>query len=366
VDVVGEVVTAVRTDRPIARRTDLYGQWGLRFTNQGAGFHVVLEGSAWIVPPTVSAPVKLGVGDVVFARTADGYTLADHPDTPLQDVCSTAPKEHWPVAAPIPGQRPSAVLLCGTYALDRARPHPMIAQLPAVIHLPARATIGEPLRSVVGLLHAEVQRDGPGLGAAVPALLDLLIIYTVRTWYDREAERGAQGWARGLRDHAVRTALESMQQLPARPWTVAQLAAAGDMSRTAFARQFRTLIGEPPMTYLNRWRMTVAARLLRETDLAIDSVAARVGYGSPFAFGKAFKRSMGDSPGAYRRAHRAAPQYLPPAAAGQPTQPCDVGEYTDHATKVSGGTPTAADGAVTMTTCAPPPDSAGMEDRQQG
>jgi transcriptional regulator GlxA family with amidase domain len=68
--------------------------------------------------------------------------------------------------------------------------------------------------------------------------------------------------------------------------------------------RFRTLVGEAPLTYLTRWRMTVAAGLLRETDLPIESVAARVGYGSPFALGKAFKRSMGDTPGAYRRANR--------------------------------------------------------------
>jgi transcriptional regulator GlxA family with amidase domain len=69
------------------------------------------------------------------------------------------------------------------------------------------------------------------------------------------------------------------------------------------ARRFRTLVGEAPLTYLTRWRMTVAARLLRETDLPIESVAARVGYGSPFAFGKAFKRSIGIAPGGYRRAN---------------------------------------------------------------
>jgi AraC-like DNA-binding protein len=154
------------------------------------------------------------------------------------------------------------------------------------------------------LLDAEVQREGTSLGAAGPALLDLLIIYTLRAWYEREAERGAQGWARALQDPSVRIALESMQQYPARPWTVAQLAAAGGTSRTVFARQFRNLTGEPPMAYLTRWRMTVAARLLRETDLPIESVAARIGYGSPFAFGKAFKKSMGHSPGAYRRANQ--------------------------------------------------------------
>jgi AraC-like DNA-binding protein len=305
VDIVGEVVTAVRTGRPIARRTELYGTWGLRFRgDQGAGFHVVLEGSAWIVPPIVSAPLKLGVGDVVFVGKADGYALADHPDTPLQDVCSTAPKEQWPIPAPLPGQRPGTVLLCGTYALDQARPHPLISQLPRVIHLPARATAGDPLRSVVDLLGAEVECDDSSLGGAVPALLDLLIIYSLRSWYAREAERGAQGWAGALQDRSVRTALENIQQSPATPWTVAQLAAAGGVSRTAFAHRFRTLVGEPPLTYLTRWRMTIAARLLRETDLPIESVAARVGYGSPFAFGKAFKRSMGNAPGAYRRANQ--------------------------------------------------------------
>ena len=309
VDVVGEVVTAMRTGRPIARRIELYGPWGLRFHgDQGAGLHVLLEGSAWIVPPIVSAPQRLGVGDVVFVSKADGYTIADTPDTPLRDVDSIAPRQQWPIPAPLPGQRPGAVLLGGTYALERARPHPLIAQLPKFIHLQARATIGDPLRSVVDLLGAEVQCDGPSLGPAVPALLDLLIIYTLRSWYAREAERGAQGWAGALQDSAVRSALENIQQSPATPWTVAQLAAAGGVSRTVLARRFRTLVGEAPLTYLTRWRMTTAARLLRETELSIESVAARVGYGSPFAFGKAFKRSMGKAPGAYRHTNREADQ----------------------------------------------------------
>ncbi|MGB8405205.1 MAG: cupin domain-containing protein [Mycobacterium sp.] len=161
-DVVGEVVAAVRTGRPFARRTDLYGAWGLRFCgDQGAGFHVMLEGAAWIVPPFVSTPIKLGVGDVVFVGNADGYTLASHPDTPLLDVCATASKDQWPVPAPLPGESPGTVMLCGTYSLEQARPHPLIAQLPKVIHMPARATIGDPLRSIVELLGAEVHRYGP-------------------------------------------------------------------------------------------------------------------------------------------------------------------------------------------------------------
>ncbi|MFD3584522.1 cupin domain-containing protein [Streptomyces sp. NPDC058683] len=304
-DIVGSIAMSMRTSKPIARRKDLYGSWGLRLTgDQGAGLHVVLEGTAWILPPAVPAPVQLGVGDVVFARTGEGYTLANHPDAPIVEVSSLAPTDQWPLPKPAVGQTPGAVLLCGLYALDRARPHPLIAELPAVIHLPARAAIGEPLRSVVDLLGAEVARDGPELGAAVPALLDLLMIYTLRTWYAREAERGAQGWARALQDPAIRMALERIEQSPAEPWTVGGLAAAGGVSRTVFARQFRALTGESPLAYVTRWRMMLAARLLRDTDLTLDSVAAQVGYGSAFAFGKAFKRAVGDTPGAYRREYR--------------------------------------------------------------
>jgi AraC-like DNA-binding protein len=304
-DIVGEVLAGVRAGQPFARRTDFYGQWGLRLCgDHGAGFHVVLEGSAWIVPPMVSSPLKLGVGDVVFGRTGKGYALADHPDTALTEVSLDTPKAEWPGRIAQPGEHPTAVLLCGAFTLEQARPHPLIAQLPPIIHLPARAVAGEPLRSVVDLLGSEVRGDGPELGAAVPALLDLLIIYIVRTWYAREGERGAGGWAQALVDPAVRGALERIQQSPATPWTVGQLAATGGLSRTAFASQFRELVGEPPMAYLTRSRMTVASRLLRETDLPLEAVATRVGYGSPFAFAKAFKRVTGDSPGSYRRVHR--------------------------------------------------------------
>ncbi|MFJ5224000.1 cupin domain-containing protein [Streptomyces sp. NPDC088400] len=304
-DVVGNIAMSMRTSKPVARLKDLYGSWGMRLTgDQGAGLHVVLEGAAWILPPAVPAPVQLGVGDVVFARTGEGYTLASHPGSPIVEVSSMAPVDHWPLPKPVTGQAPGTVLLCGVYALDRARPHPLIAGLPSVIHLPARAAIGEPLRSVVDLLGAEVARDGPELGAAVPALLDLLMIYTLRTWYAREAERGAQGWARALRDPAIRKALERIEQSPAEPWTVGSLAAAGGVSRTLFARQFRELTGEPPLAYVTRWRMMIAARLLRDTDLALQAVAAQVGYGSAFAFGKAFKRAFGDAPGVYRREYR--------------------------------------------------------------
>jgi AraC-like DNA-binding protein len=302
VDIIGDIVAAMKAGTPLARRTELHGRWGLRVAGDaGAGFHVVLEGAAWMLPPLSPVPLKLGAGDLVFAANGDGYALADHPDTPLEDVAPSAPKETWPVPQPIVGQPPSAVLLCGSYTLERARPHPLIAQLPAVIHVPAGTAEGESLRPVLELLGAEVPRDEPGFSAAVPALLDLLLVYVLRAWYARQADRGLPGWAQALRDPAIARALNQIQRWPAKPWTVADLATEVAMSRSAFARQFSRLVGESPVAYLTRWRMMLSARLLRETDLSLDTIAVRVGYGSAFAFSKAFSRTWGSPPDRYRR-----------------------------------------------------------------
>ena len=306
VDIIGDIVAAMKAGAPLARRTELHGRWGLRVVGDaGAGVHVVLEGAAWMLPPLSPVPVELGAGDLVFAANGDGYALADHPDTPLADVAPSAPKETWLTPQPIVGRRPSAVLLCGAYSLDRVRPHPLIAQLPAIIHVPARTAEGESLRPVIELLGAEVPRDEPGFSAAVPALLDLLLVYVLRAWYARQADQGLPGWAQALRDPAIVTALNQIQRWPAKPWTVAALATEVAMSRTAFARQFSRLVGETPLAYLTRWRMMLSARLLRETDLSLDAIATRVGYGSAFAFSKAFSRAWGTPPDRYRRAARA-------------------------------------------------------------
>jgi AraC-like DNA-binding protein len=92
-----------------------------------------------------------------------------------------------------------------------------------------------------------------------------------------------------------------MHRDPARPWTVASLAAEAGLSRAPFARRFTALLGRPPLTYLTWWRMTTAARLLRESDAPLAAIAAEVGYGSEFAFAAAFKRRHGVAPGRFRR-----------------------------------------------------------------
>jgi AraC-like DNA-binding protein len=101
-----------------------------------------------------------------------------------------------------------------------------------------------------------------------------------------------------------------MHARPAEPWTVEKLASEVAMSRSAFAARFSELVGEPPLQYLARWRMTIAARRLREDDAVIANVAESVGYANPVAFSKAFARVQGVGPGAFRRKAKRAPAAL--------------------------------------------------------
>jgi AraC-like DNA-binding protein len=308
VDLVGEAISAMRSGEPKAARAWLTPPWGLRFTAAGgAGVHVILRGTAWLLPPDGGEPIAMAAGDVALVRRGRPHGLADDPRTPLDDVSADNhdPSAHWPANGGPPEEPvPGTVLIGGTYYLNGARPHPLFQTLPDVVHLPARIGAAATVRTVVELLGAEMDRDRPGLSAAVPALLDLLLLYTMRTWFEGATQ--PTGWARALRDPALSAALTAIQDRPAEPWTVASLAAQASLSRAAFARRFTAVTGQPPLAYLTWWRMTIAARLLQSTDASVAVIGSRVGYSSEYAFSKAFKRQLGLAPAHYRRRQRAA------------------------------------------------------------
>jgi transcriptional regulator GlxA family with amidase domain len=109
------------------------------------------------------------------------------------------------------------------------------------------------------------------------------------------------GWLAGLRDPAIGKALALMHTQVARPWTADELAQAVNLSRSAFADRFTSLIGQPPMKYLTNWRMQIAMHKLREARLSIGRIAFDIGYDSETAFTRAFKRELGTPPATWRR-----------------------------------------------------------------
>lgn len=291
VDVLDDVIAVARTGEPVAALARWGGTWGQRYAAvPGAiGFRVVVAGECWLRPED-GEPLRMAAGDVVLLPRAVPHALSDAPGTPVDgEACgpdSAGPFPAWD--GPV-----TATLLCGAYRVDPARAHPLLAGLPAVVR-PGRSPA---LSAVVDALAAEVAAPGAGGGTVLRALLDALLALALR---GGTPSGTPTGWAAALADPAVRAALNAVHTAPGEGWTVASLAAVAGLSRAAFAERFRRLTGQAPLTYLTWWRMTLAERALRESGATLAAIAARVGYGSEFAFAAAFKREFGTPPGRYR------------------------------------------------------------------
>jgi AraC-like DNA-binding protein len=301
-------------DGPRARgaflvRSVFSSPWSLRIEDEAPLTLVALvQGSAWIQPAEGEA-VWLEPGDVAIARGPAPYVVADDPATPPSIVigpgqrCTTLYGQD--LAEPMDlGVRTwgndmhgSTTMLTGTYEELGEVGRRLLDALPPLVHVP-RDQCDTPL---VRLFHDEIVKEVPGQEAVLDRLLDVLLIATLRAWFGRpDAE--APAWYRANGDPIVGRALRTMQNHPAEPWTVASLASYIGVSRATLARRFAELVGEPPMSFLTGWRLSLAADLLRSPDATVGSVARQVGYSTPFALSTAFKRARGVSPQQFRQA----------------------------------------------------------------
>ncbi|MGW4892017.1 AraC family transcriptional regulator [Kitasatospora sp. NPDC004240] len=342
-DVVSDAIAAVRIGRPSCNRLRVAGPWSARIPPyDGAGFHVVLEGGCWLLPDGGS-PVALSPGDAVLLPHGTGQVIAGEPLD--AERAARAPEitrvlaAGRPLPSPVPAADaaepggPATELLCGKYRLDHSRVHPLMRELPDVVHLPNRLGGDRQLRAAVDLLGTELACRGAGAALAVPSLVDLLLVYMVRTWLDRQATAEASAadpsgaphpaadraarWPVALGDPVVAAALHALHEEPARAWNADGLAAAAGVSRATLTRRFTTLVGQPPMAYLTWWRMNRAATLLRGTDRPLESIARQVGYSTPYALSHAFNRHFGTTPGRYRT------RVLDGGGAGSATEPAE-------------------------------------------
>lgn len=300
-DLFGDALAALRTGSAVTTRTEARAPWSVRLPAfAGAGVHVVTEGSCVLVQPD-GQPLRLLTDDLVFLRRGGQHVLCSDPALPPADY------SHERIAhgaafgeLRIEGQGARTVVACSAYKLDATSSHPLLASLPDVIHFRADKARDPALEGSIKQLRDEMT-DPQGTSASiVVALIEVLLLRILRAWHTELPAEQATGWAAAVADPAIGSALQAIHASPAAPWTVNSLAREAGLSRAAFARRFSTVLGMPPLSYLTGWRMTTARRLLRETQLPLAAVAKRTGYGSEFAFAKAFKRELGVAPGNYR------------------------------------------------------------------
>lgn len=314
-DALTDLLDDVRASGALVCRTVLDPRWSVRFaTGSELTLLAVVQGTAWILPPGGDA-VRVGAGDVAVVRAPEPFTVAVDPASRSDDAVTLADYCAWSARAGAtgrtcdPGAGGDTVVLTGTYDGAAGISERLLEALPRILVI-AEADCPCPMLDVVA---DEIAIERPGQQVVLDRLLDLMLVSTLRGWFDRPQAR-APHWYRRLDDSPVSRALRLLHDDPGHPWTVASLAAATGVSRAFLAREFTAQVGEPPMGYLAGWRLGMAADLLRETDATIESIARRVGYGSAFALSAAFKRRRGLTPSQHRAISRPSPRRAGPAA----------------------------------------------------
>ncbi|MGW5558182.1 AraC family transcriptional regulator [Micromonospora sp. NPDC003944] len=292
------LLRGVHADGAAFGRSVLTPPWALRFTD-GAPLTlcVPMRGEGWISHPDSDKPRLVRVGEAAAVRGPAPFVFSAEPRSSfepgeLRDVRRGRTGVVDPAGA---DDTDRLVLLVGVYHVRGRVPQRLLGALPPVLVVPD----DHDCAALRDYLDAQLDACRPGRQVVLDRLLDWLLVCTVRDWFD-QPEAEAPGWYRALSDDTVGPVLRAMHDTPGRPWTLASLAAQAGVSRSTLAKRFTALVGEPPLTYLTDWRMTLAADMLAESTATVAAVARHLGYADAFGFSAAFKRVHGMSPSRHR------------------------------------------------------------------
>jgi AraC-like DNA-binding protein len=272
-------------------------------TERVIGYHLVVEGKAF-VRMTGAAEVSLTAGDIVIFPHGDPHTVTNGRPAKLIDSGASISRFLAGDFSPfqIGGGGEATRFVCGYFGCERHAARMFLNGLPTMIKINIREDIaGEWLESSIRHSLSEAASGRPGRTVLLSKMAEALFIETLRRYMEQLPPEQI-GWLAGARDPVVGPALALLHRKPSHPWTVAELAAEAGSSRAVVAKRFTGLLGEPPLTYLARWRLQLAARKLQTTQEAVLQVASDVGYESEAAFNRAFKREFGLPPAQYRKA----------------------------------------------------------------
>jgi AraC-like DNA-binding protein len=271
-------------------------------------FHLLTEGNCKARLAAGGDTLSLAAGDLIMLPRDDSHLLGS--DLHMAPV----PSDKLVMPAP-PGDLMRIVhggggekthFVCGFLKCDERLCGPLLDALPRILRVPiAEGPTTAWLTNLLRLGTQETSAHRPGGETMLAKLAELLFVEALRRYIDL-LPPDRTGWLAGLRDRFVGRALALLHERPAHAWTVDELAEQVGLSRSALAQRFTDFIGQPPMQYLARWRLTIAAQRLRNENASLARIASDIGYDSESAFNRAFKRALGTTPAAWRRSGRSA------------------------------------------------------------
>jgi AraC-like DNA-binding protein len=313
-DALSEALASVRMTGAIFYHAECTAPWGFRVppletvahilapgTERLVTYHLVTEGKA--VAEFADTTISLTAGDVLIIPQGDPHTVSN--GAPSEFIDSGAQ-----LGRVLSGERTTMSLggggemtrfVCGYFGCERHADKLFLAGLPLIKINLRRDPGGEWLESSVRHLVSQAGSQRPGHSVLLAKMAEALFIESLRR-YMEQLPSEQTGWLAGARDPVVGAALAALHRKPSHHWTLEGLAAESAASRSVVAERFIRYLGEPPLTYLARWRLQLAVRMLQTTRRTVLQVAGEVGYESEAAFNRAFKREFGIPPGQYRKA----------------------------------------------------------------
>lgn len=275
-------------------------------------FHVLTAGTCWAELADRSAPpIRLSAGDVIIVAKGDAHYLCSSPGMQGEADLSAyvRPTDR---SLPVPhvlnqtsGGPEACHFVCGYLGCDQFPFNPLLEALPRIFRARASTTSQTWLANLLRTAVDETGDDRAGRETMLARLAELVFVDVLRK-HIADLPRDSRGWFSGLRDRQIGAALGMVHARPGAHWTLPGLARDVGLSRSSFAERFTAYVGTPPMEYLARWRVQLAARLL-EQGASIIETAEQIGYGSEAALTRVFKRHAGMAPGEWRRS-RSNPQ----------------------------------------------------------
>lgn len=294
-DPLTDVISLLGPRAVFSKRISGAGRWGVRYSAYGhPSFCVVIEGRCRL-DVDGHAALTLEAGDFVLLPATPGFTMSGfEPVTPQRMDPSAAASQVGEVRHGRRGGRPDVRLLGGYFTFDAPDASVLVSLLPSLVHI--RGV--ERLAMLVRLVSDEALERRSGRDLVLTRLVEVLLVEALRS---TPAGAAPPGLLRGLADARLAPAIRQMHGQIGRAWTIAQLARAAGLSRSAFFDRFTRTVGVAPMEYLLSWRMAVAKQLIGRGELGLAEIADRVGYASGSTFSTAFKRHAGSAPRRYAR-----------------------------------------------------------------
>jgi AraC-like DNA-binding protein len=278
-------------------------RWSLEIAERDfASFHFAAAGECWLQTTPRgrrTETVALRPGDLALVPRSPRQVLSSDKrktGTPLDELPARRLTENASVLRMGAGAK-KWLVVCGGVRLQGFAATALVDLLPEVVVL--RADDADKI--VAGALESMKQESlAARVGSALlmTRLADVVVVYAIRSWI--EQANPAVGWLAALRDPQLGRAMAAIHRSPERVWSAEALARVAGLSRSRFSDRFTGLVGTAPMQYLTKLRMDRARDLLRGQKVSIAELAGRFGYDSEPAFARAFKRHIGQPPGAIR------------------------------------------------------------------